>query len=72
MAERNVFQTMDYNYFKKIVYMYNYSLWYNHGFRPEAENLDFGKTLSSERAPQEEQNGANFSFIAPSMASEEL
>ena len=42
-----------------------------HGFWPESENFDFGKKrISSERASQEEQNGANFSFIAPS--SEEL
>ena len=42
-----------------------------HGFRPENENFDFGKQMiSSQRASQEEQNGANFSFIAPS--SEEL
>ena len=38
-----------------------------HGFRPENENFDFGKKrISSERASQEEQNGTNFSFIAPS------
>ena len=42
-----------------------------HGFRPKSENLDFGKKIiSSERASQEEQNGANFSLIAP--YSEEL
>ena len=42
-----------------------------HGFRPKSENFDFGKkTISSERASQKEQNGANFSFVAPS--SEEL
>ena len=42
-----------------------------HGFRPENEKFDFGKkTISSERASQEEQNGANFSSVAPS--SEEL
>ena len=42
-----------------------------HGFRPENENFDFGKKMiASERAFQEEQNGANISFIAPS--SEEL
>ena len=38
-----------------------------HGLGPENENFDFGKKMiSSERASQEEQNGANFSFIAPS------
>ena len=38
-----------------------------HGFRPENEKFDFGiKMHSSERISQEEQNGANFSFIAPS------
>ena len=40
-----------------------------HGFRPENENFEFGKKMiSSERASQEEQNGANFSFLAPSSA----
>ena len=37
-------------------------------FRPETEKFDFAEI--TERAPQEDQNGANFSFIAPS--SEEL
>ena len=44
---------------------------YVHGFWPKSENFDFGKKrLPTERASQEEQNGANFSFRAPS--SEEL
>ena len=42
-----------------------------YGFWPENENFDFSKKMISlERAFQKEQNGANFSFIAPS--SEEL
>ena len=42
-----------------------------HGFRPENENFDFGKKMiASERESQQEQNDANFSFVAPS--SEEL
>ena len=40
-------------------------------FDPKMKNFDFGKKMiASERASQEEQNEANFSFIAPS--SEEL
>ena len=39
-----------------------------HGFRPENENFDLDKKMISlERASQEEQNGANFSSIAPSI-----
>ena len=39
-----------------------------HGFWPETEKFDIGqKRIPSERASQEEQNGANFSFIAPSI-----
>ena len=39
-----------------------------HGFRPESENFEFGKKrIPSERASQEDKNGANFSFIAPSI-----
>ena len=35
---------------------------------PKSENFDFGKKMiPSERASQEEQKGANFSFIAPSI-----
>ena len=42
-----------------------------HGFWPETEKFDFGKKrIPPERAPQEEQNGTNFSFIA--FSSEEL
>ena len=42
-----------------------------HGFRPETKNVDSGKKrIPHERASQEEHNGANFSFTAPS--SEEL
>ena len=42
-----------------------------HGFRAKNENFDSGKKrIPSERPSQEEQNGADFSFIAPS--SEEL
>ena len=38
-----------------------------HGFWPETENFDFGeKRIPSERASQEEQNGPNFSSVAPS------
>ena len=38
-----------------------------HGFWPKSENFDFGKKrIPSERASLEVQNGANFSFIAPS------
>ena len=38
-----------------------------HGLWPKSANFDFGKkTIPYERASQEEQNGANFSFIAPS------
>ena len=39
-----------------------------HGFWPKSEKFDSGKKkrIPSERASQEEQNGANFSFIAPS------
>ena len=38
-----------------------------HGFWPKSENFDFGKkSILYERASQEEQNDANFSFIAPS------
>ena len=38
-----------------------------HGFRPKTENFDFGKKMVAyERATQEQQNGANFSFTAPS------
>ena len=38
-----------------------------HGFRPENENFDFGKKMNAPaRASLEEQNGPNFSFIAPS------
>ena len=37
-------------------------------FRSENENVDFAKkSISPERALQEEQNGPNFSFIAPSV-----
>ena len=35
-----------------------------HGFWPKSDGIDFGK--QAERASQEEQNGVNFSFIAPS------
>ena len=49
----------------------NHGLYVVHGFCPKSENFDFGKKMiSSERASREEQNDANFSFIAPS--SEEL
>ena len=42
-----------------------------HGFRSKTENFKlWQKKISSERASQEEQNGPNFSLIAPS--SEEL
>ena len=38
-----------------------------HGFRPESENFDScKKRISSERASQDEQIGANFSSVAPS------
>ena len=38
-----------------------------HGFRPKTDGADFGKQgYHRERASQEEQNGAKFSFIAPS------
>ena len=38
-----------------------------HGFWPKSDNFDFGKKMIPyERASQEEQNGANFSFTAPS------
>ena len=44
---------------------------YSPGFSAKICNFDFGpKIISSERASQEEQNGTNVSFIAPS--SEEL
>ena len=35
-----------------------------HGFQPE--NLTLAKRIPYERASQEEQNGANFSSVAPS------
>ena len=42
-----------------------------HGFWPKSEKFDSGKkSISLERASQEQQNDANFSSIAPS--SEEL
>ena len=44
----------------------DYSPW----FHLSESEKDFEKRIPSERASQEEQNGANFSFIAPS--SEEL
>ena len=40
-----------------------------HGFRPESDNFELGKT-GYHCTSQEEQNGTNFSFVAPS--SEEL
>ena len=40
-----------------------------HGILPKTDKTDFSMT-SSERASQEEQNGSNFSSVAPS--SEEL
>ena len=41
-----------------------------HGFQPKTEKFAFGKTAYEERASQEEQNDAIFSFLAP--CSEEL
>ena len=41
-----------------------------HGLWPEPEKFDSGRKKRAEMASQEEQNGANFSFVAPS--SEEL
>ena len=37
-----------------------------HGFWPKSDNLDFGKkSISSERASQEQKIDANFSSMAP-------
>ena len=56
---------------KKITSFRSKRLTIVHGFRPETENFNGGKRMiSSERACQEEHNGANVSFVAP--PSEEL
>ena len=48
------------------LYCNNYTLTIVHGFRPESLTLA-KNIISLERASQGEQNGANFSFLAPSI-----
>ena len=49
---------------KKNTQLHSKRLTIVHAFQPETETFDFNKKV--ERAPQEEQNGTNFSFTAPS------
>ena len=45
----------------------NHGLYIVHGFQPKSEKFEFGKKRNAmERAPQEEQNGTNFSSVASS------